>query len=507
MLAPGRRLGRYVVEAHAGSGGMAEVYRVRHDLLDRPFALKVLRVASPDLEARLLAEGRAQSRLRHPNVVSVVDIVEEDGVLGLVLDWVDGPTLAEVLADGPLPVAQAVPIFLGILAGIHEAHVQGFVHRDVKPANVLLERSGDTWWPRVTDFGIARVLRDDDPGRGLTGPGMLLGTLRSMAPEQVSDPSRVDHRADIFSLGCLLYEAVCGVSPFDHGTNAAETLNAMARGRYVPARQRVPDLLPAVDRTIDACLRPDPSRRPPTVRAVRDLVRGEDRHAGRWPRRVVLARLAWLGGGLGVIGGGVTWWRSGDHLLRPEDAPAWVGEPADARQAADPTGGDGSGPVPAAMHETGAGGATPGATVSLPAPAASERGSRPPASTPVESVSEEAAPNAPLPDEAAPIEAAPVGGAPSDAARAGLALADGLPPASPSAGTFEIVGDQYDLCLQGAGGLHCLPGAPVPPGDWRVLVRFREGEDRIHAGDVRVAAGETVRIRCDAGFQRCRAAR
>ncbi|MFH1466157.1 MAG: serine/threonine-protein kinase [Pseudomonadota bacterium] len=161
MLEAGRQLGAYRVEELVGHGGMAEVYRVRHEVLGRTCALKVLRLASPTMRTRLLAEGRAQARLRHPNVVSVVDILEVDGAPALVLDFIEGPTLGAWLSEHRPDRATALEVFLGILAGVQEAHAQGFVHRDLKPANILLERHGARLCPKVTDFGIAKVLRDD----------------------------------------------------------------------------------------------------------------------------------------------------------------------------------------------------------------------------------------------------------------------------------------------------------------------------------------------------------
>ena len=210
MLALGASVGQYIVERVIGRGGMATVYRVRHRDLGTQHALKVLHVQRRGLRERFLQEGRLQANIRHPNLVAVTDVVWSGEHPGLVLELVDGPTLADVVAQGPLPVTEALRLFRQIVDGVHHAHAQGLVHRDLKPQNVLLGTGTDGLrQARVADFGIAKVLAgSEEPA--LTRSGMPIGTPRYMAPEQIRDASRVDARADIFSLGCILYEMVCG---------------------------------------------------------------------------------------------------------------------------------------------------------------------------------------------------------------------------------------------------------------------------------------------------------
>jgi serine/threonine protein kinase len=172
MWEQGLTLGRYVIQRLLGQGGMADVYLGVHDVLGTQVAIKVLHGApSASLRARLLREGRVQAGLQHPNVVRVLDVLEVDGFDALVLDFVDGPTLHEVLAAGPLPLARVEALLVELVAGLEAAHAAGVVHRDLKPANVLLA-SGTT--PRITDFGLATVLDSDE--RRLTRAGVGLGT-------------------------------------------------------------------------------------------------------------------------------------------------------------------------------------------------------------------------------------------------------------------------------------------------------------------------------------------
>ena len=236
-------LDRYVVVAPLGQGGMADVYRARHLHLKTEHALKILHVARPDIRRRLLDEGRLQARLRHPNIVRVTDVILVGEAPGLVMDLVEGPSLAELLAR-PLDIERAEAWFREIVAGVAFAHAAGVIHRDIKPGNVLMERVGGSLRPRVADFGIAKLLRAEVGGQ--TRTGQMMGSPAYMAPEQARDASGVDARADIWSLGCLLYEMVCGARPFVGGTLLA-VLAAVTSGEYAPPRG-APPRSPAEDR-------------------------------------------------------------------------------------------------------------------------------------------------------------------------------------------------------------------------------------------------------------------
>ncbi|MEL6342336.1 MAG: protein kinase [Myxococcota bacterium] len=260
-LHPGDRLDdRYTVLAPISRGGFAEVYRIRHDTLGSEHAVKLLRADRRDARQRLLREGRLQARLRHPNLVQVTDTVQHDDAIGLVMELVEGSDLADVLRSGPPPLARALKIGAGILAGVNAAHQAGLIHRDLKPANILMTAHGE---PRVSDFGLVRVL-NEDRGERLTGAHVAMGTPGYMAPEQYVDAASADERADIFALGCVLAELLIG-TPLFSGNNYAALRRAALNRLHRPLPPTVPVHLV---RLIDQMLDPDPQRRPPSADAV-----------------------------------------------------------------------------------------------------------------------------------------------------------------------------------------------------------------------------------------------
>jgi serine/threonine protein kinase len=257
-LAPGQVVDRYTVESLIGRGGMANVYKLRHNELGSAYALKVLSTTRADLTERLLVEGRIQASLVHPNVVRVHDVLRVDGAPALVMEWIDGPSL-DAWAAGRPSFEAIEAMFRGIVAGVGYAHEHGLVHRDLKPANVLLQRVPDGFVPKITDFGIAKVMQDSSE-RGLTAGGLALGTPRYMAPEQMRDTRGVDRRADVWALGCVLFELVCGRPAFD-GDLISIHADASA-GRRPAVRDLAPEATDRVVRAIDACLVPRDARLP-----------------------------------------------------------------------------------------------------------------------------------------------------------------------------------------------------------------------------------------------------
>jgi serine/threonine-protein kinase len=255
--APGVLLvGRYRLDERVGQGGMAEVWRAHDEQLDRDVAIKLLhRHLLPDERSRerFAAEARAVAGLSHPGIVTVHDIVVDDGLAGIVLELVDGETLNDVIArEGRIAEAGAAAITAQVAHALQAAHDRGLVHRDVKPANVLLSPDGRA---RLVDFGIARAL--DDRESNLTLPGTIMGTLRYMAPEQLADGA-ADRATDVFGLGSLLYEMLVGRPPFPAATPAA----LMAQQRQgAPPVHRVSPELANLART---ALNHDPERRPRT---------------------------------------------------------------------------------------------------------------------------------------------------------------------------------------------------------------------------------------------------
>lgn len=234
-LAPSAVVDRYCVEACIGQGGMAQVYRVRHRTLRSHHALKVVRPTVPLGQERLLQEGRLQAQLRHPNLVMATDLLElGGGTVGLVLEYVAGPTLRHWMADeGNLGGPAWLGVFRSIVRGVRCAHLAGVVHRDLKPANVLLQPTAGGWVPKITDFGIAKVLGAPDDSE------VALGTPGFVAPEQLEAPHLVDERADLYSLGCMLHLMVAGTLP---DPNAPERLTP-----WPPKLRQVVERLLAVE--------------------------------------------------------------------------------------------------------------------------------------------------------------------------------------------------------------------------------------------------------------------
>lgn len=264
MLEAGRVIDRWIVEEKLGEGGMAIVYRVRHEVLGTRAALKLLTMTHPALRDRFLAEGRVQATLNHPNIVSVADVLTIDGAPALVLEWVDGPTLDEWLGTHEPTPRAAEALFRGILEGVAAAHDAGFVHRDLKPSNILIG-PGDI--PKVADFGLVKDMADE----GATRTGHTMGTPGYMAPEQVRNAKAVDARADVWSLGCILYELVSGERAFS-GDDPLEVMTRVTTADCRPISEIAPGLLPRLRRVIDACLVVDRDQRPANAGAVLDLL-------------------------------------------------------------------------------------------------------------------------------------------------------------------------------------------------------------------------------------------
>jgi serine/threonine-protein kinase len=246
--------GRYTIEAPLGRGGMGAVYRARHNELGTLHAIKVLFRSDPTVRERLVREGRSQGTLRHPHVVMVTDLVEVDGAPGLVLEFVDGFTLDEVLGAGDLSLDQVDLLARQILGGVAAAHRHGLVHRDLKPANVLIPVVDGQPSAKVADLGLAKVIKSDDD---LTRSGMAMGTPGYMAPEQITSAKTVDARADVFALGVILYQLLTGLRPFE-GSNLVELFERTSQERYPPLS---PELPARIRETVTRCLRPEPTDR------------------------------------------------------------------------------------------------------------------------------------------------------------------------------------------------------------------------------------------------------
>jgi hypothetical protein len=358
------RIGRYQILECVGRGGMGTLFRGWDPVLDREVAIKVMRAdfsADEGARDRFYREARAAARLQHRHIVTIFEFAEEDHTPYIVMEFLRGTNLAvRVAHDPPLSLEQKIEIVEQLCTGLHFAHAQGVVHRDVKPANIFVEPDGTV---KLLDFGIARVMAASTLTRG----GHILGSAYYMAPEQVSGAA-IDGRADLFSAGVVLYELLSGVRPWEGGSPTAVMMRILSEPPP-PLWQLQPHIPPALAATVDRALSKDPGKRhasgeqlasdlrgirealaggrtpaPPKGRRAIDVIAGTVRPAlDRASRRVVAAirdagRVAWAAAGslpirrrwvipaagallLGGLAAGALRWTA------PSDPPA-PGEPA-----------------------------------------------------------------------------------------------------------------------------------------------------------------------------------
>jgi serine/threonine-protein kinase len=514
---------------------MAAVYRVRH---------KLLKIANPDIKRRLVEEGRVQASLHHPNIVAVTDVLVVEGQPGLLMELVDGPTLEEWLWSNRPTLEQAESLFRGVVAGVGRAHRAGLVHRDLKPGNILLDVADGAVIPKVTDFGLAKILADEDRGHSQTRSGVTLGTPQFMAPEQIRNAKTVDQRADIFALGCILYNLVCGRPPFQD-PDILNLYNAIASGTYPPPETFAPGLPPRIRTAIAGALTVDREARTQDCEALRAAMWPEEAQAGSSARmwqsvqtdtrsavklvpagtrmpgapvqkaastigaspsvaaratppspeptrastsgRTVLA-LAALSLGLGIVGAGglatAAWF-------------AGTGGSSAVDLAPEPTVNPGADPgavaaaelaiVPPAEPEV-AGPKAEAAESKTAAVAATERAE--PATAP-----RPAADPKPTP-EAQPAAAKPVTD-PKPAADPAPAT-----PSAPTTAHVSVTGAVDRVVLQ-SGGRSYAPGA-LKPGTYTVSVQFSGRSASQSVGTLTLVAGQNAVIACDSGFAMCK---
>jgi len=271
-LAAGTRLGPYEILAPLGAGGMGEVYKGRDTRLDRTVAVKVLPAHLADnaeLRQRLEREARAISALSHPHICTLFDVGNQDGTEYLVMEYLEGETLADRLLKGALPIEQFLRYGIEIADALDKAHRQGILHRDLKPGNVMLTKSG----VKLLDFGLARleapakggvfsslsIAPTELPGAGLTAEGTILGTFQYMAPEQL-EGKEADARSDIFAFGAVLYEMATARKAFT-GKSQASLIAAILEHEPAPISAVQPMTPPAFERVVRTCLAKDPEDR------------------------------------------------------------------------------------------------------------------------------------------------------------------------------------------------------------------------------------------------------
>jgi serine/threonine protein kinase len=229
--------GRYEIGRHLGQGGMGSVYQARDLRLDRDVAVKLLKrdlTGHPTARARMEREAKALARLNHPNVVDIYDVLDHEGTLALVIEYVEGGTLSDKLREGAMAWEEALAFMAEVLSGLEALHEAGLVHRDMKPDNVLIDGKRGT--PKITDLGVAH----DTVGRGMTRQGARLGTPEYMSPEQVQGGA-IDGRTDLYACGIVLYEMLVGEVPFV-GESEFQVWEAQVRQK--PDLERLPGDVP-----------------------------------------------------------------------------------------------------------------------------------------------------------------------------------------------------------------------------------------------------------------------
>ncbi|HEY80904.1 MAG TPA: protein kinase [Caldilineae bacterium] len=297
MFSPGDAFGLYRIEREIGRGGMAIVYLAYHQWLDRPVALKVLRPElqqDEDLVARFLVEARSAARLEHPNIVAVHDAGMVDGVHYLAMEYVEGETLADVLArvNGPLPEDFIISVATQVASALDYAHRRGVVHRDVKPSNILVQSNGKV---RLTDFGIAHAV-------GLRTPeqkAAVLGTPEYMSPEQAMGRP-VDGRSDVYSLGVAVYHMLTGRPPFT-GETHRDILYAHVHTPPPDPRSLNPHLPPEATRVMNRAMAKNPDDRYPIAGAFAQALRRALRPLRSEPVVVAKKTPMWLYALIGVL--------------------------------------------------------------------------------------------------------------------------------------------------------------------------------------------------------------
>src|SRR5467141_254804 len=268
-ILPGRRLGPYEILSAIGAGGMGEVYKARDTRLDRIVAIKVLPTHLADrteLRERFEREARTIASLNHPHICTLFDIGHQDGIDYLVMEYLEGETLAQRLVKSSLPLEQVLQYAIEIADALDKAHRKGVTHRDLKPGNIMLTKAGT----KLLDFGLAKLKQEiapanvqlselptaDDP---LTAQGSIVGTLQYMAPEQL-EGKEVDARTDIFAFGAVVYEMATGKRAFE-GKTQASVVGAILKDDPPPISSLQPMTPPALDRVVKKCLAKEPEKR------------------------------------------------------------------------------------------------------------------------------------------------------------------------------------------------------------------------------------------------------
>ena len=339
-LSAGTKLGPYEILAPIGAGGMGEVYKARDTRLERTVAVKVLPThmsASPEVRQRFEREAKTISQLSHPHICALYDVGREGETEYLVMELLEGETLSDRLAKGPLPLESTLNYGVEIADALDKAHRQGIVHRDLKPGNVMITKSG----VKLLDFGLAKAMAPARRSRsltslptqlGLTQEGTILGTFQYMAPEQLEGKD-ADGRTDIFAFGAVLYEMATGKKAFS-GASQASLISAIMQNDPPAISSVQPMSPPALDRVVKKCLSKDPEDRWQNAADLGSELKwiGESGSQAGVPAPIALRRRVRLGAAgtiagvlLGALVGGlgVRWWLSREGA-REAPKPAWL---------------------------------------------------------------------------------------------------------------------------------------------------------------------------------------
>ena len=274
----GQQLSHYTIVSKIGEGGMGAVYRAIDSRLNRTVAIKVLPPAAgadPDRQRRFVQEAQSASALNHPNIVHIYDIDTAGEVTFIAMEFVDGRPLDALIDESPVPMPLALEYAIQAAGALAAAHQAGIIHRDVKPGNILVNRSGQV---KVLDFGLAKLLRSPASetfaptriGTPMTSAGVVVGTPAYMAPEQ-ADGQLVDARADVFAFGAVLYELLSGRRPFQ-GSSPMSVMAAVLRDRPAPLSQVCPGIPSRLEAIVMRCLEKEPAKRYPSAVELRQAL-------------------------------------------------------------------------------------------------------------------------------------------------------------------------------------------------------------------------------------------
>tara|TARA_B100001750_G_scaffold224433_1_gene215493 strand:+ start:3778 stop:5373 length:1596 start_codon:yes stop_codon:yes gene_type:complete len=464
--------GLYKVDSRIGEGGMGTVYMAFHVHLERPFAVKVLServAANKQAVDRLLQEAKAASSIDHDNIVDVVSFdATEDGKVFLVMEMLEGTSLADIVERGPMRLERALPIAFQVCEALHAAHERSIVHRDLKPDNVFIVRKADADFVKVLDFGISKVKTAEAEQVRMTRTGQLVGTPLYMSPEQAKGETDVDRRADIYALGVMLFEMLAGTPPFE-GSNYFQLLWKHGNEAPPALTDRRPDLPPAVAAVVMRALAKSPADRFQTMAEMEAALMAAAPEIGTHPSRLVSLPPRTLPATPTATPTSTPTPTPTPAVAAPSPRPAWVWGLAGALLAVAGVG---------AFAASGAFGSDP-APVTEPVTESATPPRVPEESTEAEAQSTETQPTEPTQPEPTPTEELPSGEAPPTRVQVAI---ESVPPGASVAGPDgEVLGT--------------TPLRADLPTDDAVTLRFSRRGYLPHEEQVRPVEGGSVSVR------------